>query len=104
MKFINCTPHKIVVNTDGGFIEIEPSGQVARISQTNEVVSVIDGIKMFKTKYGDGVNIPEPQSDTLFIVSTVVKNAYPERNDLVVPTEFVRDDKGNIIACGGFAL
>ena len=34
-----------------------------------------------------------------YIVSQLVKNALPDRTDLLVPAEVVRDGNGNIIGC-----
>lgn len=39
-----------------------------------------------------------------YIVSRMVANALPNRKDLLVPNELVRDDQGNIIGCRSFEV
>ena len=39
-----------------------------------------------------------------YIVSQMVKNALPERKDLLVPAEIVRDNDGRIVGCKGFQI
>ena len=34
-----------------------------------------------------------------FVLSRVVKTALPDRDDLVVPDELVRDDAGRVVGC-----
>jgi hypothetical protein len=40
-----------------------------------------------------------PTPNTYYIVSQIIKNALPHRDDLLVPADVVRDDRGNIIGC-----
>ena len=92
-KFVNCTPHPIKLN-DGRVYE--PSGDVARVSSH---FTAPDSNGVCKVVYGDLTGVPDPQPDTLFIVSAMVLAA-SDRTDLVAPAtghpDCVRSDKGFI--------
>lgn len=49
--------------------------------------------------FWEPVGLPEPKLGTCYIVSQLVKNALPERDNLVVPAKVVRNAAGNIIGC-----
>jgi hypothetical protein len=98
MKYINCTPHPIVLNDGRRF---EPSGSVARVGTSftsfeNDVCSVV---------YGELENVPAPVEDTLYIVSAMVLSS-SDRKDLVAPAtghpETIRNEKGWIVSVPGF--
>ena len=42
--------------------------------------------------------------ETFYIVSQLVKSALPNRSDLLVPAEMVRDEKGMIIGCKSLGI
>ena len=66
---------------------------------STEPAGEVMGISVTRTVFGEPVGLPEPEVGTCYIVSQLVKNALPERDDLVVPAEVVRDADGNIIGC-----
>ena len=93
-KFVNLTPHDVVLKTvDGSFLTIKSSG-VARVSTSFEVKKIVCGVIVGETTYGEITGLPEPQQDTLFVVSLPFIKAAPERHDLVVPYDCVRNEKG----------
>lgn len=47
--------------------------------------------------------LPEPLDGVLFIVPRIVAATRPDRLDLVVPYEDVRDHDGRVIGCRAFA-
>lgn len=51
--------------------------------------------------YSHGGNPDDIQviPEVYYIVSQIVKSALPERHDLLVPAEVVRDEMGNILGC-----
>ena len=105
MKIVNLTPHNVnIINEDGSIRTIKASGTVARCAQSTQVVDTIDNIPITTTNFGDVVDLPLPQADTMFIVSRLVLTACSDRNDLLVPNDFVRDDNGNIIGCKSLAM
>lgn len=93
MKFANFTPHTIVLN---GGVEL-PSVGVARVANT---FSAFDANGVCDVHFGDIQGLPEPQEDTLFVVSALVLSAA-----CVAPAtghpECVRKD-GFIVSVPGF--
>jgi hypothetical protein len=105
MTFINCTPHPItLVRENGEVIMTLPKGEVIpRLSQSTKQVDVVNGVSITETQFGETQDLPAPVEGTLLIVSRLVLSANPDRNDLVVPNELVRDADGNIIGCKSLA-
>lgn len=100
MKYINCTPHPIVLNNGTVY---SPSGNVARVSTSfstivNNECSVV---------YGDLENVPAPEDNTKYIVSAMVLAA-SNRTDLVAPAtghpDTVRNEKGWIVSVPCFVV
>lgn len=96
LQLVNCTPHAINI-IDGP--TIPPSGIVARVKATTVKVGDINGIPVTATMFGEVENLPEPEFGTIYIVSSLVAQARPDRDDLFIPNESVRDDQGRIIGC-----
>lgn len=109
MKIINLTPHEIIIITKEGVeMHIPPSGIIARCTTTREVEEIInvDGVEIpiNRTVFGTVENLPDPQPDTLYIVSTIVANAVKgKRNDIIIPDDTIRDEQGRIIGARAFA-
>lgn len=80
-----------------------PRGYLEELISKNARES-IKGLKFIATEFGEPINLPPESKDKFYIVSAVLKSACPERNDLIVPADFVRDDKGNITGCRAFSL
>jgi len=100
MRLVNLTPHTVNVINGQNYA----SEGVVRVSETETQVGEVGGIPLFSKVFGKVVGLPEPTEGTMFIVSALVKAACPDRKDLLVPTKLVRDEKGNIIGCCGFAV
>lgn len=104
VKVINLTPHEI--NIVGG-PTFQPSGEVARISSTNQSAGelLVNGelIPLITQEFGEITGLPEEREGTLFIVSGLVF-ANSERKDLLVPGEQVRDENGRVIGCKSFQV
>lgn len=47
-------------------------------------------------------NLPDPRAGVFLVVLPVVKIAFPERDDLVIPIGAVRDRSGARVGCKGF--
>lgn len=105
MRIINLTPHSITfVDTTGNTIlTVEPSGQVARCAVNREKVGDINGIPVNKSRFGNVENLPEPQEGTIYIVSALTAQAVPEREDVFITDDAVRDEQGRIIGCRALA-
>lgn len=61
-------------------------------------------IPLTKTVFSEPIGLPEYREGTYYIVSQLVKTALPNRNDLLVPAEVVRDEKGIILGCLSFGI
>jgi hypothetical protein len=103
--FVNLTPHSITFVDDVGntVLTVEPSGQIARCSVTREKIGDINGIPVNKSRFGKVENLPEPQEGTIFIVSALAAQAVPERKDVYITDDAVRDEQGRIIGCRALA-
>ena len=103
---VNLTPHDINIFVEGQIITFEPSGMIARASSSIEEIGRIGSIPVFKTVLGEITGLPEPKENTIYLVSRAVAERVPDRAgiDVFIPTESIRDGKGNIIGCKGFGI
>lgn len=104
MKFVNLTQHNLtIILKNGDGLVLPASGEVARVTFSTQQVDEIDGIPIFKTVYEPEVTgLPEPQDGTIFVVSSLAAQT-AKRQDVLAPTQLIRDDDGQVIAAGGFA-
>jgi len=100
-KIVNLTPHSIsFIDENGNIIRIvETSGDVARLTTKTVVTGEYDGIPVTETEYGEITGLPDPTPDTIFVVSSLIAQRVPERDDVFIPNESVRDNAGRIIGC-----
>lgn len=98
MRYINCTPHTIVLNDGRKFIN---SGSIARVNTT--FTDIVDDV--CKQTFGEVSGLPEPSEGVSIIVSAMVLSA-SSRTDLVAPAtghpKTVRNGEGHIISVPGF--
>ena len=101
MEIINLTPHAITfVDGEGKpILVVEPSGQLARVTTKIEVTGDIDGIPTTETVFGEVEGLPEKKDGVIFVVSSLVAQRCTDRDDVFIPNESVRDEKGRIIGC-----
>lgn len=102
-KVYNLTPHLINIRGDRT-LDLDTSGIVARCSQSNELVGRLAGISIKKQKFGKVVDLPDPQENTIYIVSRLVADACRDRNDLLIPGPVLRDENGKVIGCDGLSI
>jgi len=102
MEIVNLTPHDIVVRSGVDFVTI-PSSGVARCAETRTPMGTIadTGIQRFAVSYGAVDGLPAPQADTICVVSAIVRQALPDREDVFSPSGLVRDAEGRVIGCEG---
>ena len=103
MTIMNLTPHAVnVLQDDGSYMTFESVG-IARAEQTYEEVCVIDGIEFVKSHYGAPIDLPDPEDGVVLIVSKQTIEAAQgvgrTINDLVVPVDIIRNEKGQIQGC-----
>lgn len=105
MTIINLTPHAInFLREDNSVLAtIVPSGTIARASQTREAVGEVNGIVVNQCSYGSVTGLPDPQDGTIYLVSALTAQACPERSDVFITDDAVRDENGRIIGCRAIA-
>lgn len=102
MIVINLTPHAVRVDTDEGVITLPASGQVARVSEHRSAAGVLpNGIRVERVHYGGVEGLPPKREGVVSVVSRLVRNAVPERDDLFCPGGTVRDKDGRRRCCWG---
>lgn len=106
MPVINMTPHAVkLLDDDGQPMVVYPtSGCTVRLScRTVYVGKTDDGVPLTKTIYGEPLGLPNEVDGVFYIVSQLVKTACPERGDLLVPAQVVREN-GRILGCRSLGL
>ena len=103
-NFVNMTPHTInLINANIEFA-IEPSGKTIRLQEEWSVIGDFDGIiDVLNCVYSPSEDLPEKIDGTFYIVSAMVANAFPERDDFIIVAKTIRDDNGRICGCMAFA-
>ena len=101
MLFKNLTPHAVKIVSGETVTVIPPSGVEARVSATDRLVEVVDGIPLFETSFGEVTGLPDAEDGVTLIVSALVVSAAPERTDLRSPAKLIRDFSGAVIGCAG---
>lgn len=103
VKIINLTPHDINIILDNDTTTIPTSGQIARCKTNRIQIDMIDSIPINQTQFGQVTDLPNQQENIFYIVSALVANALPDRSDLLIPDDTVRDNEGKIIGCKALA-
>ena len=88
---------------DGTIRTIPASGIVARLATETVPAGEFDGVPLTRTEFGEPEGLPEYEEGTILITSQIMKNAFPDRDDVVVPAEVVRED-GVILGCRSLGL
>ena len=102
---INLTPHVLnIVAADGSTVDVQPSGDIARVSSTSAVVATINGINVSQQTFGNVIGLPDAQDGVVFVVSRMVKERVADRADVLVPGAPVRDAEGKIVGANGLSL
>lgn len=113
MNIINCTPHTINLVSGEAEWAFPPSGHVARCAMTRtqtdglwsggEHVADRNVIPVNRVGYGPVEGLPDPSPGTVYLVSSLVAQAVPDRLDVLVPDDTIRDETGRIVGCRAFA-
>ena len=100
LELVNLTPHAITAAGQ----TIAPSGRIARVSVTRHPAGNVNGIPLFRPKFGAVEGLPAPDAGKLHIVSALVRT-HPDvagRRDVASPGALTRDETGAITGCDGF--
>jgi len=96
----------------GRCIEIKSTGHArSQISREAEVKKITIGAKdkqikstMYYSHIGVVTGLPEPEQDTIYIVSQLTYNAIHHlRKDVFIIDKPIRSESGGVIACRGFS-
>jgi len=105
MKLLNYTKHPVQIwnNDDNCVVTIPSEPEPIRCKENYELLEKVEAynesIEIGLLSYSADTELPLPQPDTLLIVSVLVAQMYPWRQDLVVPYDLVRNVNGSIIGC-----
>ena len=101
-KFVNATPHpiNIVDPVTKEIIKTFPKTEYyCHVVTKITPIESDSEIPLFKTEYFGLEGLPEPNDDTIYIVSLPCIGK--GRTDVVSPKGLVRDENGNPIGCEG---
>lgn len=120
-KIINLTPHEVTLYADKDCMEVTKgnyttlvlkegakpikvlaSEGVARATSTKQLMYTIDNIPVYSTVYGEVEGLPEPRSNTYYLVSALTAQAVKNRHDILIVDGAVRDNEGKIVGCTAF--
>lgn len=116
VKIINMTQHQInILDESGKCIRIIPSsGGLIRLTTRISDVSELDAIRITKVIYEDPIvfeeggvvykGLPKEKEGIYYIVSQLVKTAFGNRMDFLVPNEVVRNQNGEILGCRSLGI
>lgn len=102
-KIVNLTPHTINLYVGETLVQSIPSTGLARAKATSVQIGEVNGFPIYRTSYGTVEGLPAAQDDTVYIVSALAAQAVPERADVLIVSDTVRNDSGQIVGCRGFA-
>ena len=105
MQIINLTPHTInfLDESNQPILTVEPSGVIARAKQTRTLRGTVAGIPVNQCAYGTVQGLPEPAKETIYVVSSITAQACPERADVYIVDDSVRNEDGRIIGVRALA-
>lgn len=102
MKYVNLTPHPVVVrDLDGNVVTFPPSGTVARLTMDEQALPSIDGVQRIRREKQGIAGLPQSEDGTVYIVSSMVLDAVRGRSDVIAPDTgptAIRDADGRIVA------
>lgn len=107
IQVFNLTPHAINYIPDESMsILYDPEPEPARVSVRQEKLPYYDGLhlRIVHEVYGEVTGLPEPEEGVYYIVSLLVQQQCPDRRDLLSPTDFIRNDTGEIVGCRAFRV
>jgi len=89
----NYTGREITFITKGRQLVVLPVDGRAYVGIADEAVGDYREIPMYRPVYGEVVGLPDPEQDTLYVVTTPIRNALRgRRTDLVIPVKTWRHD------------
>lgn len=102
-RLLNYTPHAQLVYRpdDGAAVTLPQQGNVRLAEEWLPDGELPNGMPLTRLRYGPPEGLPSPRAGVVYVVSQLVVNACPERDDLVFPAGLLRNERGDIT---GFRL
>lgn len=120
---INCTPHDVAIYStadcylyNGSLylregdeeypepLRVYPAAkEPARVTFVQKPAGMADGILIYWWAPEEIVNLPDEAGHDYYIVSKIVAQAWPAREDFIFPGTVVRDADGHIVGCVDFS-
>lgn len=104
-QVVNMTPHAVtVLDPAGEVVATFPAcGGSARLAVTFDPTDRLGNVPIGNLRYGSTTGLPPRVDGVWLLVSLLVKLANPDRADLVVVADEVRDGAGRIVGCRALA-
>lgn len=102
---VNLTPHEITVmdKDDQVLVVYPPCGTLARLVSEFGAARAFGEVPLGALRFGQVDGLPEPLAGVLYLVPLLVKLTTPNRPDVAVVVNEVRDECGRIVGCRRFA-
>lgn len=120
---INCTPHDVAIYStadcylyNGSLylregdeeypepLRVYPAAkEPARVTFVQKPAGMADGILIYWWAPEEIVNLPDEAGHDYYIVSKMVAQAWPAREDFIFPGTLVRNADGHIVGCVDFS-
>jgi hypothetical protein len=89
MALVNLTPHEITIYGPEGILKLPASGQLCRVRNNSQNAGECEGIPLIRARFEAVTGLPEPDGNSIFIVSSIVLQALASkglhRADLAAP-------------------
>ncbi len=107
VRLVNLTPHPVNIRIGDIEVALPASAAPARLTGAVEDVGRVrfEGVDvpLVQQRFTGIEGLPAAAAGVHLIVSQLVVDFVADRADLVTPTDLVRDDAGNVIACRALA-
>lgn len=103
VTILNYTPHKVIL-LDEVEMPLEEYNSVGIIRLDQHMIRDERFALPVYTRGVATTELPEEKEGVFLIVSSMVKDAFPERKDLIKCIELVKNVDGKVIGCKGFMI
>ena len=102
MKLRNLTPHELVlIGIDGAERRLAVDGPAPRLAVTRSPLGEMEGLPLVVSTLGEVEGLPPPEAGVVLVVSAMVAEARPGREDLAYPGEAIRNAAGRVVGAHG---
>ena len=104
---INTTPHPInIIGSNDEIAQILPAAEHPWRLEEFRIPGLfeVEGIPVNKVSFKNAERPPLPVNGTFYIVSQIIKQQYPDREDFLAPDQVLRSVKGEILGCKSFRV